>query len=115
MQAYTLVNLTENAKTYLSTFAENNNSFGIKLSLKGGGCSGFKYDWSLVDNDTQINSDDTVIDYSNFKFIVDAESAPYISGSTVDFVSNGVLGSELVVQSPKASGSCGCGESVFFA
>ena len=115
MQAYKLVNITENAQTHLSTLTVNNSSYGVRLSLKGGGCSGFKYDWALVENATHINPDDTVIEYESFVLVVDSLSIPYIGGSTVDFVNNGLLGSELIVQSPKASGSCGCGESVFFA
>ena len=75
----------------------------FRISVKGGGCSGFKYDFSF---DNKIESEDIVFG----KAIIDEASLDIISGSTIDFKKE-MIGESFVINNPKASSSCGCGLS----
>ena len=75
----------------------------FRISVKGGGCSGFKYDFSF---DDKINNKDIVFG----KAVIDPESLDIISGSTIDFKKE-MIGESFVINNPKASSSCGCGLS----
>ena len=75
----------------------------FRISVKGGGCSGFKYDFSF---DDKVESKDIVFG----KTVIDKDSLDIISGSTVDFKKE-MIGESFVINNPKASSSCGCGLS----
>jgi len=75
----------------------------FRISVKGGGCSGFKYNFSF---DDKINSNDKVFD----KTLIDNSSLKIIEGSTIDFKKE-LIGNSFVINNPKASSSCGCGLS----
>ena len=75
----------------------------FRISVKGGGCSGFKYDFSF---DDEVESKDIVFG----KAVIDKASLDIISGSTVDFKKE-MIGESFVISNPKASSSCGCGLS----
>ena len=75
----------------------------FRISVKGGGCSGFKYDFSF---DSKINKEDILFG----KAIIDSTSLNIISGSVVDFKKE-MIGESFVISNPKASSSCGCGLS----
>ncbi len=75
----------------------------FRITVKGGGCSGFKYDFSF---DNNINDEDIVFD----KAVIDKESLKIINGSIVDFKKE-MIGESFVIDNPKASSSCGCGLS----
>ena len=75
----------------------------FRISVKGGGCSGFKYNFSF---DDKINSEDILFG----KAVIDNSSLDIISGSTVDFKKE-MIGESFVINNPKASSSCGCGLS----
>tara|TARA_X000000368_G_scaffold395457_1_gene362939 strand:+ start:950 stop:1267 length:318 start_codon:yes stop_codon:yes gene_type:complete len=75
----------------------------FRISVKGGGCSGFKYDFSF---DNKVNNKDILFG----KAIIDEESLNIISGSTIDFKKE-MIGESFVINNPKASSSCGCGLS----
>ena len=75
----------------------------FRISVKGGGCSGFKYDFSF---DNKINSKDIVFG----KAVIDEASLDIISGSIIDFKKE-MIGESFVINNPKASSSCGCGLS----
>ena len=73
----------------------------FRISVKGGGCSGFKYDFSF----------DNKVDSIVFgKAVIDKDSLDIISGSTIDFKKE-MIGESFVISNPKASSSCGCGLS----
>ena len=105
-----IVNLTEQAKKHMATMLKENNKTAIRLGLKGGGCAGFKYEWSLEDN---INKEDEQIKIENGLFVVDPASVMYLLGTTIDYKKE-VFGSYFDIKSPNATSSCGCGESVGF-
>jgi iron-sulfur cluster insertion protein len=75
----------------------------FRISVKGGGCSGFKYDFSF---DSKINKNDILFG----KAVIDPESLNIISGSVIDFKKE-MIGDSFVINNPKASSSCGCGLS----
>ena len=102
--------LTESAKEQMVNMLNEHNKSAIRLALKGGGCAGFKYDWSLED---ETKSDDEVIELPKGKFLIDPASIMYLLGSTVDYKKE-VFGSYFDVRNPASTSSCGCGESVGF-
>ena len=75
----------------------------FRISVKGGGCSGFKYNFSF---DNKVDDKDIVFG----KVIIDKDSLDIISGSTIDFKKE-MIGESFVIDNPKASSSCGCGLS----
>ena len=75
----------------------------FRITVKGGGCSGFKYDFSF---DDKVNNEDIVFD----KTVIDKESLDIINGSVIDFKKE-MIGESFVIENPKASSSCGCGLS----
>tara|TARA_B100002051_G_C16107296_1_gene333574 strand:- start:167 stop:484 length:318 start_codon:yes stop_codon:yes gene_type:complete len=75
----------------------------FRITVQGGGCSGFKYNFSF---DNNVNKNDILFD----KTIIDIESLNIIEGSTVDFKKE-MVGESFVIDNPKASSSCGCGLS----
>ena len=105
-----VVFLTESAKEQMQNMLTKHNKPAIKLALQGGGCAGFKYDWSLEDS---LNDDDEVIELQNGKFLIDGMSIMYLIGSTVDYKKE-VFGSYFDIRNPASTSSCGCGESVGF-
>ena len=106
----TIVTLTDSAKEHMTTMLKENSKYAVRLALKGGGCAGFKYDWSLED---KIADDDEVVDFEKGKFVVDPASVMYLLGSTIDYKKE-VFGSYFTVSNPASTSSCGCGESIGF-
>ncbi len=103
-----LVNLTEAAKTQVLALlsAEGNASLGLRLGIKGGGCSGLSY----VLDFTEEREGDTVMEFEGFRVYLDRKSTIYLSGITLDHQS-GLEGKGFVFQNPAATNTCGCGES----
>ena len=104
-----LVNVTESAKEQMRKLCKDNNFDAVHLSVKGGGCSGFKYEWGFV-TESEINKGDEVIDLGEGKFVIDGISVIYVAGTEVDYVRE-VFGSHFNIKNPTATASCGCGES----
>ena len=74
--------LTDQAKEQMVTMLEEHDKQAVRLSLKGGGCAGFKYDWTLAD---EAEKDDEVIELPKGKFLIDPASIMYLIGSKVDY------------------------------
>lgn len=79
----------------------------LRISVEGGGCSGFQYKFDLVE---EAASDDIVIEKSTAKVLIDPVSLEYLAGSEIDFVDD-LIGASFKIQNPKATASCGCGTS----
>jgi len=79
----------------------------LRLSVEGGGCSGFQYKFDLED---AAQADDAVSETEGVKLIVDPVSLDLVSGSVVDFVES-LGGAAFRVENPQASAGCGCGSS----
>lgn len=86
---------------------EGNPRLRLRVSVTGGGCSGFQYGFGF---DAVLADDDTVLEHDGASVVVDALSYPYLQGSEVDFI-DGVGGSRFVVNNPNATATCGCGTS----
>lgn len=80
---------------------------GLRIAVRGGGCSGFEY---ALDFDTEERESDHVYQQGELKVLVDALSARYLKGTTIDYVM-GAQGAGFKFQNPNAVGSCGCGSS----
>ena len=98
------IKFTTQAKEQIEKIiAQDKNKKYFRISVKGGGCSGFKYNFSF---DNSIGKEDIIFD----KVIVDKASLEIIAGSVVDFKKE-MIGESFVVDNPKTSASCGCGLS----
>jgi len=104
------VGITEKAsKEVIRLMKENNipDDYGIRLGVKGGGCSGLSYTLGF---DDQISPTDLIVDYKDFKLLVDQKSILYLEGTEVDFT-DGLSGKGFIFNNPNAKRSCGCGSS----
>jgi iron-sulfur cluster assembly accessory protein len=79
----------------------------LRLSVEGGGCSGFQYRFGLAD---AVESDDVIADAEGAQLVVDSISLDLVRGSAVDFVES-LGGKSFQVTNPQAQAGCGCGSS----
>ena len=103
-----LITATPEALAELRRLAETDGSGkdGVRLGVKGGGCSGFSY---VLEFDTRRDGDN-VVEHGGVAFLIDRKSAIYLKGIVLDYRS-GLKGKGFVFQNPNASTTCGCGES----
>jgi iron-sulfur cluster assembly accessory protein len=95
--------ITETARNYLSKMLDNSEKKYVSLNVKGGGCSGFQYEWNFTDTTDNGNVVDDIL-------VVDVMAEMFLFGCTVDYIQE-LGGSYLKVVNPNATASCGCGES----
>jgi iron-sulfur cluster assembly protein len=79
----------------------------LRVGVKGGGCSGLRYDLSL---EKEKREGDIEIEHWGVRFLIDAKSDLFLAGTTLDYTS-GLNGKGFVFVNPSATGTCGCGES----
>ena len=79
----------------------------LRVAVEGGGCSGFQYQFDLVD---EVQDDDLKVERDGVAALVDTVSLPFLKGSEIDFVDE-LAGAEFRVRNPNAKSSCGCGVS----
>jgi iron-sulfur cluster insertion protein len=103
------VGFTEAAASKVKSLVEEEKNPNLKLrvSVDGGGCSGFQYGFAFDEN---VNDDDTVIEKDGATMLVDVSSMQYLNGSEVDYL-EGLEGARFVVNNPNAKSTCGCGSS----
>ena len=109
MSTAQLVTATDRAVEHLRHLlvAENeSNVDGVRLGVKGGGCSGLSY--VLEFGDAQAG--DNVVEYDGIRFFLDRKSSIYLKGIQIDYDS-GLEGRGFVFSNPNADNTCGCGES----
>ena len=80
----------------------------LRVSVEGGGCSGFQYRYDLVADDR--SGDDLVLIKDNATVLIDSISQQYLEGSQIDFVDD-LIGQSFQIRNPNATASCGCGTS----
>ena len=79
----------------------------LRMGVKGGGCSGLSY---LLEFDSELGPHDKEFDIEGIKVVCDKKSYLYLSGTTLDYVQQGLTGGFTFVN-PQAKSSCGCGTS----
>lgn len=100
--------LTDAAAQRVALIAEKQTKPAIlRLSVEGGGCSGFQYKFDLAD---APEGDDIVSETGGVKLVVDPVSLDLVGGSVVDFVES-LGGAAFRVENPNAAAGCGCGSS----
>ena len=95
------------AKQIAKIVAAEGKPMMLRLSVSGGGCSGFQYNFELDDKQAE---DDLVIPEGGIKVLIDATSLEFLKGSEVDYVDD-LIGASFKVTNPNATASCGCGTS----
>lgn len=104
------IQITEKAANEVKKIKGENNvpeSYGLRVGVKGGGCSGLTYTLGF---DAEAKEGDTIIEHNNIKLFVDGKSLFYLTGTILDF-SDGLNGRGFVFNNPNATKTCGCGES----
>ena len=86
---------------------EEQDTIGLRVYVKGGGCHGYQYGISI---ESKMGDDDTVIEKGDVKVIMDSQSAPLQVGCEVDYVEP-LHGSGFAIKNPHAKTTCGCGSS----
>ena len=105
------VNITERASAQVRQFMTAENvpleTAGLRVAVLPGGCSGFKYGLNIEEKPFD---DDIIVDVSGVRVFVDAFSAQYLQGTTIDYVSS-MQGAGFTFSNPNSTGGCGCGSS----
>ena len=102
-----MIQITESAKKHLINVITTNEK-KVKLGVKGGGCSGFTYDWQFIDEELSDDEKFPLDDRNNL--FVDGMSLLYLAGLTIDYNTD-LFGSSLKIENPNIKSACGCGES----
>ena len=79
----------------------------LRISVEGGGCSGFEYRFDLV---PKAELEDAVIEHADAKVLVDSLSLVYLAGSEIDYVDD-LISASFKIKNPNATAACGCGTS----
>ncbi len=104
----TSVTLSDNAaKRIAAILSKETDKSALRVSVEGGGCSGFSYKFDLVSTG---EPDDIIIAKSGATVLIDPMSVEYMDGSEIDFVDN-LMGQSFQIKNPLATASCGCGTS----
>ena len=103
------VMLTASAAKRVAQLKQQENAPGafLRLAVSGGGCSGFRYDFSV---DQARKADDLAFERDGVTMIVDEVSLDLVKGAEIDFVED-MMGASFQVRNPNAASSCGCGSS----
>jgi len=103
------IGVTERAAERLKALlvSEKTPDARFRVSVSGGGCSGFQYGFSF---DEQVNADDRVFDRHGVEVVIDEISLDLLAGAVVDWKED-LSGAMFVVENPNAASSCGCGSS----
>jgi iron-sulfur cluster insertion protein len=103
------ITISENAAKRIAGLAqqEGNANLMLRVSVSGGGCSGFQYGFDFADS---VNADDRTFHRDGVTVVVDEISLELLQGSEIDFVED-LIGSYFEIKNPNASSSCGCGSS----
>jgi iron-sulfur cluster assembly accessory protein len=106
-----MIELTDEAIQQLLENQKRDGWKNIRLGITGGGCAGFEYVFDSSNDDGNV--DDIVLDYGKFNILINKMSVPYLSGMTLDFITEG-LNKLFKFVNPKEQAACGCGVSINF-
>jgi iron-sulfur cluster insertion protein len=103
--------VTNRAFTRVAKILTAEKAAALRVSVEGGGCSGFQYRYDLVEGPA---SDDLVLAGDAATVVVDPVSLPFLAGAELDFVDD-LMGQSFQIRNPNAQSSCGCGTSFALA
>jgi iron-sulfur cluster assembly protein len=105
-----MITLTDKGAEKVREFLSSQNAVaetaGLRVGVRGGGCSGFQYALAFDEQ----RAGDSVFQDKGIRLLVDTPSLPYVEGSTIDFV-DGLQGAGFKVDNPNVIAACGCGSS----
>lgn len=102
------ITLTERAARRIrEIMAEEPEGAMLRISVNGGGCSGFSYAFEV---ERTRQEDDLAVERSGATVLIDEVSRQYMEGATIDFVDD-LIGQSFKIGNPQATASCGCGTS----
>ena len=109
MSEATSVTMSESAAARVKVLIarEGDPALKLRVSVAGGGCSGFQYGFAF---DREQTGDDSVIERDGVEVLVDSISLLYLAGAEIDFQED-LAGSAFRIHNPNAQSSCGCGSS----
>jgi iron-sulfur cluster assembly protein len=96
----------EKVNEFLSGQGSSSGTAGLRVGVRGGGCSGFQYALAFDEQ----REGDSVFEHRGIRLLVDRPSLPYVEGSVIDFV-DGLQGAGFKVDNPNVIAACGCGSS----
>ncbi|MEM9222825.1 MAG: iron-sulfur cluster assembly accessory protein [Pseudomonadota bacterium] len=99
--------VTDRAFSRVAKILEKEAGAALRVSVEGGGCSGFQYRYDLVEGPAD---DDLILEGSTATVVVDPVSLPFLEGAQLDFVDD-LMGQSFQITNPNAQSSCGCGTS----
>ena len=104
-----MIVLTDSATDKVRTLMEQEGvaDLALRVAVRPGGCSGFSYEMFF---DTDVSDDDTTVDFSGVRVVVDQSSASLLEGATLDY-KDGLQGAGFAIDNPNAQRTCGCGQS----
>ena len=103
------ITLSERAASQVATMLSKESQPGLmlRISVSGGGCSGFQYGFAF---DDALNADDRTFERGGITAVIDEMSLELLNGSELDYVEE-LVGSSFQIKNPNAASSCGCGSS----
>ncbi len=96
----------EKVRDFLASQNADVQTAGLRVGVRGGGCSGFQYNLAF----DEVREDDAVFETHGLKLLCDKQSLPYVAGSTIDYVDS-LQGAGFQVNNPNVVAACGCGSS----
>jgi len=104
-----MLQLTEKAVSKVKELlaAEAKAGYGLRVAVRGGGCSGFSYGLTFEDKQ---QPNDQILSFDGLNVYVDAMSGMYLQGVRIDYIDS-LEGSGFKIENPSATGTCGCGHS----
>jgi iron-sulfur cluster assembly accessory protein len=93
-------------REFLESQGADISSAGLRVGVRGGGCSGFQYQLAFDDE----HDGDAIFEDQGLRILVDAQSLPYVDGSQIDYVDS-LQGAGFQVNNPNVVAACGCGSS----
>ncbi|MBM4211822.1 MAG: iron-sulfur cluster insertion protein ErpA [Gammaproteobacteria bacterium] len=106
------IQLTDNAHQKIHQLISDEKSHPdellyLRISIVGGGCSGFQYDFEFCE---EIEQDDISLDFTTFQLIIDPISIQVLAGATIDYIMD-MNAERFTIKNPHAKSTCGCGNS----
>jgi iron-sulfur cluster assembly protein len=102
------ITLTESAAKHIQQqLTKRGKGLAFRIGIKKSGCSGFSYTFDYAD---EIKPDDQLFESHKTKIVVNADNLPYLDGSQIDFVKEGLNNSFKFIN-PNIDNTCGCGDS----